>query len=99
MSAPHERFELLESTIRKVRPEDGDMQVWAGRLAQEFTVDDLLHYRGFLSHRLDEVMDDSLASPFGVGSVERSLELVKVQEVGEFLAVVEYAVEGSGFHW
>lgn len=99
MSASRNLNEPMELAVRKARPEGGDVQVWARRLAQEFTVDELMHYRGFLSNRLDEVMDASLVTPFALGSVERSLELVKVQEVGEFLAVVEYAVEGSGFHW
>lgn len=97
MSASYDLNEAMELAVRKARPEDDEVQVWAGRLMQKFTAEKSFYYRGFLSIRLDEVMAASLSNSFALGEVERSLELVKVQEAGQFLAVVEYALDKSAF--
>lgn len=67
MSASYDLNEAMELAVRKARPEDDEVQVWAGRLMQKFTAEKLFHYRGFLSIRLDEVMAASLSAPFALG--------------------------------
>lgn len=93
MSASQKPDPRIESIIDATRPPNGDVHAWAAKLAQLLSSDELHDHHQVLSTYLDTVMDDLASSPFSMGSAEYELELVKVQQVGQHFAVVEYALE------
>lgn len=92
MAYTYPKQKQVEQIIASCRPEFDDLDVWAEKISERISVEDLEQHCLFLTSRMDELMDETSSGNLSMGSVEHSLELTKLAEVANHLDAVELAL-------